>query len=155
MPGSGEPEPGECLGQVLLLGLFTGSIQKRLETLLSSSILTGIQGNRAPDSWVRAPTHPHIPTASTDAEDVFWTEQGELTQQEMTNRRHRRMEVSDKSHRRGKRLVRPGGWIGRWGGSGQGGWQRDGGVRACLAPRKARIAVTRGPGARLPGGPPR
>ena len=58
-------------------GLLTGSIQKRLETLLSSSILTAHPGKPRPDSWVRAPTHPHMySTVSTDAEDVFWTEQG-------------------------------------------------------------------------------
>lgn len=52
------------------------------------------------------------------------------------------MEVSDKSHGGGKRLVRQGGWIGRWVGAGRvaGGMMVS--VRACLAPHEALITVT-------------
>lgn len=82
-------EPGECLGRnVLLLGVCSQDPSRsawRLAQLAPSSLR--IREGR-PDSWVRAPTHPHMySTVSTDAEDVFWTEQGELTfQQEMDSK---------------------------------------------------------------------
>lgn len=75
MPGSVEPESGECLGQVLLLGSAHRVHPEHLETLLSSSVLTAHPGRLG--SWVRAPTHSHVySTVFTDAEDVFWTQQG-------------------------------------------------------------------------------